>query len=88
MDRLLSDIRKGFPLRKLSRGISSGGGKSASPTRPKRSREEGGKVGFRKISGPAKARAELEPTEEEPTEEEQVEILPKRNHEGPYLPIR
>ena len=83
VDRLLSDIRKGFPLRKHSRGTSSGGNKSASPTRPKRSRDEGGKDGFRKISGPAKARAKLEPTEEE-----QNEILPKRNLEGPSLPIR
>ena len=88
VDRLLSDIRKGFPLRKSSRGTPSTGIKSASPNRPKRSRDEGGnaklkKDDFRKISSPAKIRTKLDPTEEE-----ENEIVPKRNLEGPSLPIR
>lgn len=84
VDRLLSDIRKGFPLRKSSRNTPSGI-KSASP-RPKRSTEEvrgNAKKDdqFRRISSPAKLRANLNPAGDG------NEIVLKRNLEGPSLPI-
>lgn len=87
VDRLLSDIRKGFPLRKSSRNTPGLGPKSASP-RAKLSREEGGntkkeKDGFRRISSPAKF-LKLEPTKEE----NENEIMLKRNLEGPSIPIK
>ena len=83
VDRLLSDIRKGFPLRKSSKGTPSGI-KSASP-RPRRSREEGGnakKDEFRKTSSPAKIRSYLDTTDGG----ENDKVL-KRNLEGPSLPM-
>ncbi|XP_078369378.1 LOW QUALITY PROTEIN: inverted formin-2-like [Oculina patagonica] len=46
VDRLLSDIRKGFPLRKSSRNTPGLGPKSASPRMIRLSREEGGEKVF------------------------------------------
>jgi len=83
VDRLLSDIRKGFPLRKSSKSTTPGGSKSASP-RAKMSRDEGGnakraKDGFRKSSSPARIHK---------IEEKENEIVLKRNLEGPSLPVK
>ena len=83
VDRLLSDIRKGFPLRKSSKSSISGGCKSASPG-ARLSRDEGGnakraKDDFRKISNPARMHK---------IEEKENEIVLKRNLDGPSLPIK
>lgn len=83
VDRLLSDIRKGFPLRKSSKSTTPGGGKSVSP-RAKLSRGEGGnakraKDDFRKTSNPARMNK---------IEEKENEIVLKRNLDGPSLPIK
>ena len=86
VDRLLGEIRKGFPLRKSSKNTPSGI-KSASP-RGRWSREEGGnaKKGndeIRKVSSPAKIRTKLHPKDGV----EQSEIVLKRNLDGPSLLI-
>ena len=83
VDRLLSDIRKGFPLRKSSKSTTPGGGKSVSP-RARLSRDEGGntkraKDDFRKTSNPARMHK---------IEEKENEIVLKRNLDGPSLPIK
>lgn len=88
VDRLLNDIRKGFPLRKSSRTSTSGGVKSASP-RTKLSRDEGGnakraKDGFRRISSPAK----IHTKKLDSMAEEENEKMLKRNLDGPSLPIK
>ena len=88
VDRLLSDIRKGFPLRKSSKNNTPGlGPKSASP-RARLSQEGGGnakreKDGLRRISSPAKL-LKLDPM----VEDKENEIVLKRNLDGPSLPIR
>lgn len=83
VDRLLSDIRKGFPLRKSSRSTTPGGCKSASP-RAKLSRDEGGnakraKDDYRKTPSPARIHK---------IDEKENEIVLKRNLDGPSLPIK
>ena len=85
VDRLLGEIRKGFPLRKSSKNTPSGI-KSASP-RPKLSQEGGGKAKkgmdeIRKFSSPAKIGAKLNSTDGE-----ENRIVLKRNLDGPSLPI-
>ena len=83
VDRLLSDIRKGFPLRKSSRNTPSGI-RSASP-RGKLSRDEGRgnakKERFNRISSPAKIGTKFNSTED------QNESVLKRNLDGPSLSI-
>lgn len=88
VDRLLSDIRKGFPLRKSSKSTTPGGApKSASP-KARLGRQEGGnakraKDDFRKVSSPAMMR-KLDSQQEE----KENEIVLKRNLDGPSLPIK
>ena len=85
VDRLLSDIRKGFPLRKSSKQTPSVP-RSASPLL-KLSRDEGGKIkqekeAARRISNPPNRR--IMPCA---VEQKSEDIMLKRNLEGPSLPI-
>ena len=84
VDRLLGEIRKGFPLRKSSKNTPSGI-KSATPRA--RLSQQGGKAKkgqdeIRKFSSPAKIGAKLNSTDEE-----ENRIVLKRNLDGPSLPI-